>query len=1829
MLHELNLADGVGGTAGQKTYTSKNGVTVTSSAPVYNNGSYYYMGYLFDGKFSNSEPATYWLTNGGDTVTLDFDFSAISDKINRFEKITIYPRTRDDTISSYRILAARQKGDDWAEIVPTVTNTYANCPYGTAREHEIKQYYNFIRVELYRSGSFGVTLSEIKFQADVTESYRDTNVGSLYSVPDDGWKRYDDTYAGFKYKFNRPYGSIHYNAEEITFKFYGTKLRLVYNHNQGNNGDVVHIDGIAYPTTKTANGKSTLVFEKSGLPYGLHEVLIKTYTGSEWYSQFDAAEIGSDEYIVLDLGMQLLKPETGWQRCADTQALYPNGYTLYNANGISNMHGGSSRVLTRSSSIGAGNQDKIQFRFFGSKLRLLACTYTDRQETMRIVIDHVDQGTFTSRYNTSNTGQVLVFEKQAMAKGFHDVVITIDAAASSGQFFFDAFDIDEDGYVVGEEGEVIPAPEFGWKRYEDHHPAISYEPGAGWTNANLADHSGGSATGCLTANKEDNKFFFDFIGTRFRLIISKANTYATKIKVSIDGLEAGFFSAYDTYFYHRVAGFQRTNLPRGRHRVEVEVVDKPSNSSGYDYRFDAIDIDADGRLLHADEVLEQKDLEVGKRIRAHYTSRAGDIGYFSSLGVETGDFLPSVQTANPDGDFYLIAVDEDHLGRQILLADRNIQGGISWMKMNDLGFSSGIVLDKQKIPSVPILKSNVSDDGTITVEASSRYGDDYDAWKAFDGLTGSDRYRWIAPHPGPASLTVRYQTPKMIKHYSLLAAFNAAAPTRWQMMGSHDGSDWFLLDERVAQQGLNIEKYFSFDNHTSYRFYRLQVLETNGYGTYFSSVDSLQLYEEDASLSHVLVRLPSGGINSASIDNEWDQYVTRNNFGGKINPGDPRFWNWKGAWTMTGNTSTTNMNYRTVRGSTLGGSSVITTTDISIVNTGFRPLFVMFVANRSENSLISKIDVSYRNELHSNVHIYSNHLEYPESTMTDVTVPVTAADWKGYAFESSGVYNSQHAEWNAFDNSMTSAYPWAAPAGQSTAWLIIDYGSPLKIAGYGIGSRPNYAPQAPRNWMFYGSHDKQNWELLDIKKFQPDWGPGELRKFSLDAEGKSFRYFKWDISNPLTGNQLGVQQFELYGFEYTAAFEQRKANIVVPYKEDLVSGIGVFNENGGSMVPYPDDLTLPMTSNTSNGYTLKASSNYTGSADYNMYQAFNNVAGSGKWSNGTSGGKGWLAIDIVDPAIITSYLLEAPNVNVGDMTKSWTFEGSEDGNTWFVLDSRTNEPAWKLNERRVYSITGQVPAYRWFRINSTANVGGGWLTIGEIEIYGLRGGWFNQKKSRLTIPDRGDITGSIFVKPHAKMRVRGNVTPVYVDQILSSVDVKHTRNLVSYISISPHAKMRITGVVNPPPKIEVALSTIKDAFIRSNVPRLNYGEEQEMLVGSTADGENFFSLIQFDTEAIPPGMKLKSARLQIYVEQSNLAGSPVSLHEIVDDWTEVGVTWASMPNYGREIAEMNADASKQRSEIDVLDIVQDWYDKTRHNAGILLKVANNPNHSYVRFTTRERGKEFAPKLIVEYYDPTVKSSGYADVINNVTVRQNKYKDLLTKITIKSYWSNDDFPGSIRIYNPDMMESFLTTIRNNLLSKITVRRSHVHGIPSQIVVSNKRDSVLETNLQVSRDFLQGHVTVRRSDINEIQSQLNVRQADVSPLVSAIDVNRTSLVAAIEVASSSMIPTAITVIRRDDRSLEGLLTVRRNDAYDFRTRIDTWTKNEMDGSIIVKSGYLASSIIIPHTASKDVISKIKIAERFASDLTSFIFIGHESVLLSTIVVEFMDDGFAFIM
>lgn len=97
--------------------------------------------------------------------------------------------------------------------------------------------------------------------------------------------------------------------------------------------------------------------------------------------------------------------------------------------------------------------------------------------------------------------------------------------------------------------------------------------------------------------------------------------------------------------------------------------------------------------------------------------------------------------------------------------------------------------------------------------------------------------------------------------------------------------------------------------------------------------------------------------------------------------------------------------------------------------------------------------------------------------------------------------------------------------------------------------------------------------------------------------------------------------------------------------------------------------------------------------------------------------EGWLQYTFPTPTIVDIYRIR--NQIGGESTrapKDWTFEGSNDGITWTVLDTIKDFTFWVMHDFSTFSFKNTTPFYS-YRINITANNGSeDLLTIGELEM---------------------------------------------------------------------------------------------------------------------------------------------------------------------------------------------------------------------------------------------------------------------------------------------------------------------------------------------------------------------------------------------------------------------------------------------------------------------------------------------------------------------------------
>ncbi|MEV0610360.1 ThuA domain-containing protein [Polymorphospora rubra] len=116
--------------------------------------------------------------------------------------------------------------------------------------------------------------------------------------------------------------------------------------------------------------------------------------------------------------------------------------------------------------------------------------------------------------------------------------------------------------------------------------------------------------------------------------------------------------------------------------------------------------------------------------------------------------------------------------------------------------------------------------------------------------------------------------------------------------------------------------------------------------------------------------------------------------------------------------------------------------------------------------------------------------------------------------------------------------------------------------------------------------------------------------------------------------------------------------------------------------------------------------------------AFDGSTGT-KWLTRTT--TGWLTGKLAEPTVISRYALTSANDSPGRDPRNWTLRGSNDGQTWTDLDSRSGETFPSRFLTRQFSFTNTT-AYQYYRLDITANSGEPLIQLAELWLIGAESG---------------------------------------------------------------------------------------------------------------------------------------------------------------------------------------------------------------------------------------------------------------------------------------------------------------------------------------------------------------------------------------------------------------------------------------------------------------------------------------------------------------------------
>ena len=122
----------------------------------------------------------------------------------------------------------------------------------------------------------------------------------------------------------------------------------------------------------------------------------------------------------------------------------------------------------------------------------------------------------------------------------------------------------------------------------------------------------------------------------------------------------------------------------------------------------------------------------------------------------------------------------------------------------------------------------------VKITASAKSFSNNDGIAAYDNAAHT---MWLVQNL-PQFLQIEYPERQKITHYTILSPSSwqgDRSPKAWKLLGSKDGINWDLIDERSNQIKWNQveEKKFILGKHAAYKYYRFIFTEVNAFG-YFN-----------------------------------------------------------------------------------------------------------------------------------------------------------------------------------------------------------------------------------------------------------------------------------------------------------------------------------------------------------------------------------------------------------------------------------------------------------------------------------------------------------------------------------------------------------------------------------------------------------------------------------------------------------------------------------------------------------------------------------------------------------------------------------------------------------------------------------------------------------------------------------------------------------------------------------------------------------------------------------------------------------------------------------
>ena len=278
-----------------------------------------------------------------------------------------------------------------------------------------------------------------------------------------------------------------------------------------------------------------------------------------------------------------------------------------------------------------------------------------------------------------------------------------------------------------------------------------------------------------------------------------------------------------------------------------------------------------------------------------------------------------------------------------------------------------------------------------------------------------------------------------------------------------------------------------------------------------------------------------------------------------------------------------------------------------------------------------------------------------------------------------------------------------------------------------------------------------------------------------------------------------------------------------------------------------------------------------------------------KWY-GYNSPAGWLQYDFGagNAQVIKRYSVSVADVVTRD-PKDWTFLGSQDGATWTTLDSQSNQTFANRMQMNAYDL-GNTTAYRYYRLDITANNGAGGTALSELGLWSDTGRTIPDGTYRVASRNSNkvmDVTGTADGAQVVQQTFAGDDTQQWAlawlgDGVYRATNLAAAKALDNGDSSDAGANL----VIQPSSAATSQLWTLApdgDGFFR--VTSANSGLVADVAGGSTTDGASIVQSAYSGADSQQWRVSIAVAPLPPPPTPTSLAATAVSISQIDLSWT--------------------------------------------------------------------------------------------------------------------------------------------------------------------------------------------------------------------------------------------------------------------------------------------------------------------------------------------------------